>query len=221
MLVAELHEDFLMAGGNGAGRGALRGVFGLQALLADMRGGMQVHPYHLFTTVRGAYIDLCVLRDVFPSAIEKAYDHDDLVGAFAVLIERLEEQSHINRKTIPYREFQRKDGLLSCELSAETKKAKNVFLLIQKGQVTGKLDLKRTKVASESRIRLVYERSLQGIPFQHIENPPFQHNLSSTVEFYAITPGQEWDFAVREGKIVLYDGPELQGSRFYLYWRGE
>ena len=60
-----------------------------------------------------------------------------------------------------------------------------------------------------------------GIPYQRMDNPPFVHGMAATVDFYAITPGQEWDYALREGKIVLFDAPQLQGSRLYLYWRTE
>jgi len=39
------------------------------------------------------------------------------------------------------------------------------------------------------------------------------------VEFYSVTPGQEWDHAVRDGQVVLFANPQLAGTRLYLYGR--
>jgi type VI secretion system protein ImpJ len=220
-LLSEVQENYLAASSNAAGRIALRGLFSLQALLVDLKSGVRIHPYELFSALRSLYIDVCVHRDVLPGEIEKPYRHDDIAGSFEVILERLEEQAQISRQSIPYTEFARKDGLLRCELGKDIRRAKDVFLLVQKPQVTGKIDLARVKLASESRIDLVYERSLRGIPFQSLENPPFQHGLANTVDFYSITPGQEWDYAVREGTVVFFDAPALTGCRFYLYWRSE
>src|SRR5262249_32093420 len=81
------------------------------------------------------------------------------------------------------------------------------------------LDVARVKLASESRIHMVHEHALMGIPFTPIEKPPFQHGLSSSVDFFAITSGPEWDYAVRDGKVVLFASPQLEGTRIYLYCR--
>ncbi len=160
-----------------------------------------------------------MFRDITPVEIERPYEHEDIAWSFGVFLDKIEEQAELGQSKVPYVEFFRKDGIFTCELGKDTKRAKDVFLLIQKPQVSSKLDLGRVKLASPSRLQTVYERALRGIPFERIEKPPFHHGLSSNVEFYAIVPGQEWDYAVREGKIVLYDSPQLEGCRVYLYWR--
>lgn len=220
-LLTEVQENYLAASGNTAGRIALRGLFALQARLVDLHGGVHLHPYELYCALRDLHIDVCVHRDVLPSHIDKPYQHDDIAGCFSVLLEHLEEQAQVKSNSIPYVELTRSEGLLVGDIPKEAKRAKDVFLLVQKPQASTRVDLSRVKLASLSRINLVYERSLRGIPYQLIENPPFQHGLSSTVEFYAISPGQEWDYAVREGKLVLFDSPGLQSARFYLYWRAD
>ncbi|MCU0682950.1 MAG: type VI secretion system baseplate subunit TssK [Polyangiaceae bacterium] len=221
-IVGEIHENYLASEGNATARLALRGLFGLQALLADLRGGgVYPHPYDLFVALRSLYLDVCVHRNASPEGLDDPYDHDDLGACFAGLVGRLEEQAHVGRSAIPYVEFVRREGLLVCELGREARRAKDVFWLVQKPQVSAKVDLARFKLAAESRLHAVYERSLRGIPFRRLEEPPFQHGLASTVEFYAVSPGEEWDHAVREGRIALFDDPRLAGLRFFLYWRGE
>jgi type VI secretion system protein ImpJ len=220
-LVDEIHERYLAAEGNATGRMALRGLFALQGLLADLNGGVLPHPYELFAALRALHVDVCLHRDVSPSEAERPYDHEDLAGCFSALIGRLEDQAQIGRSAVPYVEFVRRDGLLVCELGREVRRAKSVFWLVQKPQTSAKPELGRVKLAAESRLQTVYERALRGIPFRRLEEPPFQHGLASTVEFYAVSPGEEWDYAVREGKVALFDDLPLQGLRFFLYWRSE
>lgn len=220
-LVDEIHERYLAAEGNATGRLALRGVFALQGLLADLRAGVLPHPHDLFSALRSLHVDVCLHRDVSPTEAERPYVHEDLAGCLSALIGRLEEQAQLRGSAVPYVEFVRRDGLLACELGRDVRRAKDVFLLVQKAQVSARVDLGRAKLAAESRLHAVYERALRGIPFRRLEEPPFQHGLSSTVEFYAVSPGEEWDHAVREGKVALFDDPQLRGLRFFLYWRAE
>jgi type VI secretion system protein ImpJ len=219
-LRSEAQENHLAADTAASGRIALHGLYTLQALLIDLDNHIYPHPYELYSALRAFYIDLCIHEGVIPGRVtESPYKHDDLAGCFSSLLERLEEQARLNARDIPYKEFTRQEGLLVCELPRELRSAKKVFFLVQKPQVTTKIDLSRVKLASESRIHAVYEHSLRGIPYQSLEWVPFQHGLASSVEFYGITPGAEWDHAIREGKVVLFDSPHFQGARFYLYWR--
>jgi type VI secretion system protein ImpJ len=111
--------------------------------------------------------------------------------------------------------------MLVCKLGKEVRRARDVFLLVQKPNVASKLELGRVKLGSGSRINVVHERALRGIAIQKLENPPFHHGLSSTVEFFTVTHGEEWDYAVAEGRVVLFDSPALKDCRLYLYWREE
>lgn len=220
LLLTEAQQDHLAASSGASGRLALHGLFHLQALVVDLRAGVAPHPYELFQALRGFYIDLCVHQGVVPGRVTEApYQHDELARCFEAILERLEEQAQVNHKHIPYKEFERRDGLLVCDLGRDVRRAKDVYFLVQKPQASSRVDLGRIKLASQSRIDLVYERSLKGVPFTRLESTPFQHGLSSAVEFYTLGPGFEWDHAVREAKLVLYDSPQLTGMRFYLYWR--
>lgn len=219
VLSEEIQDNHLAAEGQAAAKQCLRGLFEFQAMLVDLEGGVHHHPYHLYAALRSLYIELCIFRNVTPSEIERPYLHTDLATSFSTLLDKVAEHAEIDRRRLPYKEFSRHEGLLVCALDPEIRRAKDVFLLIQKPSVSTVLDLGRIKLASESRIQVVYERALRGIPFQRLEAPPFHHGLSSTVEFYSIAPGQEWDHAIREGRVVLFDSPQLERSRLYLYWR--
>lgn len=221
-LRAEAQEDHLAASSSASGRIALHGLYTLQAMLVDLDHNISPHPYELYAALRTFYIDLCVHEGVIPGKVtELPYQHDNLAACFGGLLERLEEQSTGRSREIPYKEFRRQNGLLICDLPKEIRAAKNVFFLVQKPQVSSKIDMNGVKLASQSRIHSTYELSLRGIPYKVLDWVPFQHGLASGVEFYAVTPGQEWDHAIREGNVVLFDNPGFQGARFYLYWRLE
>jgi type VI secretion system protein ImpJ len=220
-LLSEIQDNYLAAENQSAAKAALRGLYGFMGLLADVDAGVPLPPYELFKALRGLYLDICVFRGINPASAERAYDHEDIAGSFETLLKGIEEQVSIGGQKVPYVEFVRREGMLVCELPVECRRAKDVFMLVQKPQVSSTVDLTRLKVASESRIHTVYERALKGIPLQKMDNPPFFRGISANVDFFAITPGQEWDYAVREGKVVLFDGPPLAGTRLYLYWRTE
>ena len=221
VLLDEVKENYLAAQGQAAAKLCLRGLFAFTAFLGDVGGEIRPHPYEVFCAIRALYLDVCVFRNVHPARIEGGYEHEELAASLDGLLGELEEQVHIGRQSLPYSEFEKKDGVLACALGKDVRRAKDVFLLVQKPQVAVKLDLARVKLASEARVNLVHERSLRGIPFARVESPPFHHGLASTVEFFSVSPGQEWDYAVAEGKVVLFDGPALQDCRLYLYWRSE
>jgi type VI secretion system protein ImpJ len=219
VLLDEVKENYLAAEGQAAAKQCLRGLFAFTAFLGDIGREIRPHPYDVFCAVRALYLDVCVFRNVHPAGLDRGYEHEELASSLDTLLSELEEQVHIGRQRLPYSEFQLRDGVLTCALGKEVRRAKDVFLLVQKPQVAIKLDLARVKLASEGRINLVHERALRGISFNKLESPPFHHGLASTVDFFSVTPGQEWDYAVAEGKVVLFDSPALKDCRLYLYWR--
>ena len=216
VLSSEIQDNYLAADNvQVAAKQCLRGLFAFQAMLVDLGGEIHHHPYDLFASLRALYLEVCVFRDVQPTAIERPYAHEDLAGSFDSLLAGIEEQVQINKQKIPYTEFVRRGGMLVSTLAKDMKRAKEVFLLVQKPQVSTTLDLSRVKLASESRIHTVYERALRGDPVPPARRElPFHHGLSATVDFYAIAPGQEWDpTRCAKGKSSSSDAPQLQGTR--------
>ena len=215
----ELSDNHLAAEGQATTKQCLRGLYAFQAFLSDVKGGIRPHPYALFCALRELYLDVCLFREVHPERLSQGYDHEALAGCIGGLLEELEQQVQIVRADLPYAEFEALDGRYVCRFDARLRRAKDVYFLVQKTTVSAKLDLRRVKLASASRIQVVHQRALRGIPFERLESPPFVHGLASTVEFYALRPGEEWDYAVSEGNLVLFDTPQLHGCRLYLYWR--
>jgi type VI secretion system protein ImpJ len=219
LLMAEIQENHLSGDNQATAKQCLHGVYTFQAMLGDLKNEVRHHPYDVFRALRALYIDVCIFGGAQPAELARPYVHEDIAGCWKALLEEMERLLKVGRQEIPYLEFQRKEGLYVCEIDLNIKRARDVYLLIQKPQVSMRLDLGRVKMASASRIHTVHERALSGIPFTPLEKPPFHHGLSSSVEFFTVTPGPEWDYAIRDGKVVLFASPQLEGTRLYLYWR--
>jgi type VI secretion system protein ImpJ len=219
MLREEVEQNHLNSDTQAATKDALRGVFSFAGLLDDLDQGIAPHPYDLFRALRAFYVEVCVLRGLDPAELGSRYEHENLGECLALLIEALEAQTQGVHQDAPYIPFTRREGMLECALGPEVTRARDVYLLIKKPQVSTKLELRGVKLASPMRLDTVNARALEGIKLKLIDNPPF--GLSSNVEFYGITQGVEWDHALRESKIVLLDAPTLSKSKLYLYSRPE
>jgi type VI secretion system protein ImpJ len=108
-----------------------------------------------------------------------------------------------------------------CTLPQEARQARYVYWLLQKPSISFKLETAGVKLASESRLPLVHQHALKGVPFRPIVNPPLQHTFASEVEFFAITQGEEWDYVVQEGKLAFLHQPSMERVSAFLYWRNE
>jgi type VI secretion system protein ImpJ len=68
-------------------------------------------------------------------------------------------------------------------------------------------------------LALVHRLVLRGVPFKHVERPPFQHTFGPEVDFYQLQTGDEWDHVLRESSLALYVHPVLERANVFLYWR--
>jgi type VI secretion system protein ImpJ len=168
--------------------------------------------------LRSLYLHLCVYRGVDPVLTAEAYRHEAPGDCLDVLLTAIEQQIDLRRSETPYVPFVLKEGILVCDIPQAAKKARNVYWLVQKPRVSSALDTSGVKLAAESRLSTVHQRALRGIGYQRID-PPFHHDFSAQVEFHRLSPGDEWDQAVRDGRLAFYYRDELQGMRSFLYWR--
>ncbi|MEY4579207.1 MAG: hypothetical protein RL701_3910 [Pseudomonadota bacterium] len=221
ILVDEIQQNFLAGESQQAAKQCLRALYVFQNQLANIGHDIKPHPYQVFRLICDFYIDVCVYRDTRPREIERVYEHEDIAPRFNRLLDELEEQVQLTKTATPYTAFVPDDGLMVCQLAEGAKRAKDIFWLVQKPRVAANLELTGVKLAARGRIQSVHQRALRGIPYVRIENPPFHHNFSNEVEFYAITPGEEWDHAVREGCVSFYEKRELEDLRFFIYWRND
>jgi type VI secretion system protein ImpJ len=219
ILVAEIQQNYLAGESQLAAKQCLRALYVFTNQIANLNKEIKLHPYQVFRLLCDFYIEVCVYRDTRPKDLGRAYTHAELGPCFNSLLEQLEEQVQLTKTATPYTAFVASEGMQVCQLAEGAKRAKDIFWLVQKPRVAEKIDLGGLKLAARGRIQGVHQRALRGIPYVRIENPPFHHNFSTEVEFYAMTPGEEWDHAVREGAVAFYDKPELSGIRFFIYWR--
>jgi len=218
LLTDEIQTNYLAGESQAAGRECLRGLFEFRASLVDVAQGLDAHPLGVYRRLRTLYIHFCVYRGVDPALTAAAYQHEAPAAAFDVLLEALEQQIDLRRSETPYVAFTAREGMLVCDIPASAKKARNVYWLVQKPRVASVLDIAGVKLAAESRLNVVHQRALRGIGYQRLD-PPFHHNFSAQVEFHRLSPGEEWDHAVRDGRIACFDREELRGTRSFLYWR--
>ena len=225
-LLSEVQENHLSGDSQATARQCLRGVYAFEAMLIDLKSKVHHHPYDVYCVLRDLYIDVCVWSGTNPGWSRPdtnkdhwAYRHEDLAASFTELLDEAARLLSAGRQEIPYVEFTRQEGLFVCNLDKKIKRARDVYFLIQKPQVSSRIDVSKVKLAGPSRIQVVHDHALRGIPFTPLEKPPFHHGLSASVEFYSVQPGQEWDHAIRDGQVVLFASPQLAGTRLYLYGR--
>jgi len=221
ILVDEIQQNFLAGESQLAARQCLRALYVFQNELANLGKEVRPHPYQVFRLLVDFYIDVCVYRETRPREIERCYEHENIAPHFNQLLGELEEQVRLTKTATPYTAFVPNDGMQVCQLAEGAKRAKDIFWLVQKPRVAESVDLTGVKLAARGRLQSVHQRALRGIPYVRIENPPFHHNFSSEVEFYAMTPGEEWDHAVREGCVAFYEKRTLGDVRFFVYWRND
>jgi len=221
VLLDEIQENYLAGESLVAARACLRGLYGLRALLANVGKELHPHPAEIFQAVHGLYLDVCILRGMEPSPVERLYAHEELGPTFHALLGQLEAPLNGGRSTTPYLPFARKEGLQVCAVPEAARKARHVYLLLQKARTAGTLDVTGLKLASESRVPLVHQLALRGVPYRRIERPPFHHPFTSEVEFFVLSEGEEWDHVVREGTLAFFHRPDMDDARAFLYWRTE
>jgi type VI secretion system protein ImpJ len=221
VLTEEIQESYLAGESLLALRQALRGLFGFQAFLATLGRDIDYHPMDLHRALVDLYLDICVLREIPPAIDKFVYSHEEAGPAFKTLLDEVTEQVRHTKTAAEYVPFKFENRMQVCELPVAAKKARKVFWLVQKPRVGDKIDLARVKLASENRVALVHQMALRGIPYTRIENPPFHHPFSAEVEFYQLESSEEWDHAVREGKIAFFHRSDFDVIRFFLYWRND
>ncbi len=196
----------------------LKSVFKARRFLANLATQVHLHPYYLYEMLYILYADVCFYRNLTPDNICAAYEHSQL-STLKDLIETLNEQMRLVRSRPPYLPFELKDNVYQIKLPQEIRQAAYVYLLIQKDQVVADINIENFKLAGLSRLSLIHQMALHGIPLKKVERPPFQHSFGAEVEFYLFKEGEEWDHALNEMAVAFYDRSELKNTSFYLYWR--
>lgn len=196
----------------------LKRVYEVQRLLANLTAQVHLHPYFLSEALDRLYIDVCFYRNTNPEDVANAYRHDR-IDVLIGRINALKKQMQLVKSSPPYLPFELVDNIFTVRLPDDVRKATDVYLLAQKSQISVNLPVEELKLTAKSRLSMVHQMAMHGIPLKRIARPPFQHPFGAEVEFYLIREGEEWDHALNGETITFYNQPELEGSKFYLYWR--
>ncbi len=195
-----------------------KGSFELAALQRQIaQGSLNPHPFELFKAIQSTYFELSALDNSAPDPID--YLHHAPGKSFGQLLDAVDRLLGHEQKHLPHLSFTKSAGIWSCRLEQQMKKAGRAFLLLKKPSTAHSLDLRKLKLSSADRLAHVHSHALRGVPFELIENPPFSHLFASTIEFYSLSPGNEWDYAVDEGALSFYDSENLRGVEAFLYYR--
>jgi type VI secretion system protein ImpJ len=216
----DIAASFLGGEGLFSAKLCLKGVLAIQRIIANVKGQVHLHPYHLYEALKTFYVDVCIYQGVAPVEVDAPYRHEDISACYLTVTKPLFERLQASRGKTPYLSFEKKDGVhIVSTIPQETRTAKEVYFLLQKPKVNDVISLDGLKLASRTRLPSVHQMSLVGIPVRKLERPPFQHQFGAEVEFYRLMPGDEWDHALREGSLAFFDAPAFSKARAYLYWR--
>ncbi|MDD9966915.1 MAG: type VI secretion system baseplate subunit TssK [Myxococcales bacterium] len=228
ILTVQIRDKFLSHESRAAARQCLRGVFEFEAFLANVqvtegssRGGpeLRFHPYDVFSALHRLYLHQCAFNESEPEQELAVYRHEDLATCFRNLLRAL---SAFTEKTFEQRHipFQAIEGVRVCELPREAPVGKaTMYWLIKKRRANVDLDLTGVKLASASRIHMVHQRALSGIPYRKLESLPFENDFSSEVDIFELVRGAEWDHVIQEGSIAFLDTDALEGTESFVWWR--
>jgi type VI secretion system protein ImpJ len=198
----------------------LKRVYVVQRLLTNILADVHLHPFFLQEELLKLYAEVCFYRGMAPENITAAYSHGNTAVIYKI-IDILGNQIQMVKNLPPYIPFKLTDNVYTATLPEKVRRASSVYLLVQKDQITRKITLAEVKLAGSSRLSFVHKMALKGIPFKRVEHPQFRHAFGAEVEFYLISEGEEWDYALNEMSAAFYDRPELADTNFYIFWRIE
>lgn len=219
-LAAQLQDTFLRPERLLSIRLCLAQIYRTLSQLHDIKHKVPLHPYELFTSLRSLYEELCCFHEVLPDQPALPYRHDDLGRCFGGMFTLLQQHLKPVYTRSTHLRFLKANGLFSLtQLPEETKLAQEVYLLVQRPTLHERISMVEVKLCCISRLALIHRLVLRGVPFKHIEKPPFQHTFGPEVDFYQLQFGEEWNNIVRESAVGLYIHPVLEQANVFLFWR--
>jgi type VI secretion system protein ImpJ len=180
------------------------------------------HPFELFRRLIELYLDVHAYQSAAadePALAAQVYDHRDIAGCFEPLLAELESRTRLPHGRAPYAPFERDGRLASCALP-EVIDGLRLYWLVRRGESVDKDDLRPVKLAACARLETVHRHALRGVAIRPLASVPFRHDFDPDVEFYEIVAeGEEWDFALREGRLGYVAEGAVGVCETYLFWR--
>nr|WP_240806881.1 type VI secretion system baseplate subunit TssK [Polyangium spumosum] len=200
----------------------------LGALLGDIDRGLHLHPYPVYSALRGFALELGLLDERSAPFSPPAYDHHDLARVFNLVLDEISARARVPLPEEPAISFVAENGrLVAGDLPQEALGATELYVVVLKHRTSDKLPLEGTVLSSPGRLRLVREHALRGMRLVSSPNPPFRHRFGGPVDFYRIAgagsgageDAREWGAVLREKAICFLMPRELEGLSVLLSWR--
>jgi type VI secretion system protein ImpJ len=220
LLLTQLSDSYLRSDRLNNARRTLCEVYRLQSLRADMKHHVYSHPYELFEALRRLYFEQCCYLDALPDERMPTYQHDELAQSLGGWMKLLRQGFRPEDSRSTHQPFACRDGLfILSPLPSEVQGAGETYLMVQRKEPGERLPLEGVKLASPSRLPVVRRLALKGIPFQHVPYPEFPHAFGPEIDWYLLSPGDEWRYTLREDGLAFYVTPTLDGTKVSLFWR--
>jgi type VI secretion system protein ImpJ len=182
-----------------------------------------VHPFELFRHLIDLALDVHAYQAApadEPAPASRVYDHRDIVGCFEPLLAELESRTRLPHGRAPYAPFVRDGRIAACALPQMAESTRLYWLVRRAAGTAGDDELRGVKLAAASRLETVHRHALRGVTVRPLASVPFRHDFDPDVAFHeVVAEGEEWDFALREGKLgYVAEGP-IAACETYLFWR--
>ncbi|TMQ12733.1 MAG: type VI secretion system baseplate subunit TssK [Deltaproteobacteria bacterium] len=181
------------------------------------------HPFDLFRHLIDLALDVHAYQAApadEPAAASQVYDHRDIAGCFEPLLAELESRTRLPHGRAPYAPFVRDGRIAACALPPVAESTRLYWLVRHAAGAAGEDELRGVKLAAVGRLETVHRHALRGITVRPLSSVPFRHDFDPDVVFHEIVAeAEEWDFALREGKLgYVAEGP-IAACETYLFWR--
>lgn len=199
-------------------RGCLKEVRKFAIFLNNVLNEIKVHPFIFFERLQDLYLTVTTYQGKEPRFTDLTYQHDRLEECLIPMLLEVNKLLDSSRSTTPMAPFVQSGGVWSVELNDEMLKANRWFLLVQKPQVSLKVELDIVKFASLERLALVHKYFLPGILLNKIDRPVFQHYFGPEIDIYEFRVDEEWTRALADKSLAFMNDPKFNDLGLYFYW---
>ncbi|MCK6545282.1 type VI secretion system baseplate subunit TssK [Myxococcota bacterium] len=200
----------------------------LGGLLDDLlQGAVPLHPYLLFTALRGFGLDLDLLEGSTAIGDLVRYDHDDLGACMGSVLSTITSRIHSEPPVTPVLRFDREKigtndvWLILRNIPAQVLQASELYLLVKKPSAELEVVMKNVPVSAPSRLREVVRRELKPVQLYRQVDSHVVRAFGPWVDVYYVdrqASGAEWQYIERERSIAVFVRGFEESAEMHLYW---
>ncbi len=191
----------------------------LRRILLNMSDQISSHPYFLYEAFTHYLDTISIMYNDKTNFKLIPYQHEKLGPLFIKLMDSLKIED-VGDQNISRIQFEKRDHCyVSEKLPFEIQEAKEIYLILQKVEMTGNPNIEGVKLAAYSRLMNTIIFGVQGISLIRLERAPFNHSFSKRANIYSVEKDIEWGHAIREGRLAFNFKDEVRDLQAFLYWR--